>query len=310
MEFYDTSPMFELLKAAFDGNQEARTQIQSIVAPYAITPDYSDMILVQKKHVVIYDTGRIDTLNIQPKQGAKSIQVADIYHCDENGVVWTSIPIPCNFCVSKMSYENGLFIFISDSNQQVGGTIPQIKKAMFEVAFAIEGVTEADIEKCFFMISSTVVECLQRRTLQQNPPIKDSVIGVLSFDERLQNYQALCNVAGKSFTLCIGLNERSKVMELLPKVRYKLDRIEEIDSIAKNFAAGELIDTKNNIWLEPHEKVMTNEKFIANMSVKHILCTPISGLELYYDDGGIFWGHSIVVCVNEQGQPQRAEIHG
>jgi Uncharacterized protein conserved in bacteria len=301
--------MFELLKSAFAGDQEARTQIQLIVAPHAVTIDFSAMILVQEKLVVTYDTGRIKTLN-SPPQGTDRMQVADIYHCDKNGAAWTSIPIPFNFPISKMLYENGLFIFISDSDQQVGGTISQIKKAMFEVSFAADGVTKADIKRCFYSIPCTIPEPSQQRTVQQNPPVKDSVIGLLSFNEQMQNFQANCNVNGKDFTLSIAVNDRSKVLDLLPILRNRFDQLEEMDSVAKNFAAEELIRLKNDSWLEPHEKAVTKQSFKTSMSVNHISFTPSGELEMYYDEGGLFWGHSIVVFVDKHGQPKKADICG
>lgn len=81
----------------------------------------------------------------------------------------------------------------------------------------------------------------------------------------------------------------------------------ELDRIARRVAVAELRETYNNGWNEYDEaqedgslKTVSNPElseaeFEAKLSLSSINVTGDSLLAFLYEDGGMFWGHSVVV---------------
>lgn len=310
MDYYNTTQIHEIIKQAFEGDENARTIINAITVPFAVAHDYSKMILVQEKHASINENGMVKVLNMPPKKGSVRKHVADIYQCDKDGSSWSSVPIPFKFVVQEVKYSDGAFSFISIDNQTVLGTPTQINRAMFEVTFAMNGVSEIDIEKSFFSIPSTVVNSRSsRKTITENPPIKDNIIGEITFDEDLQWFETKYKANGCSFELYINTDSRNEAISLLPTVRDVISGLEVIDHKAREFACEELLELKNDSWLDEDEELITKEEFASKMSIDTISFQEDGEIEIWYNDGDLFWGHSITVYINN-GEPKRAEING
>ena len=64
---------------------------------------------------------------------------------------------------------------------------------------------------------------------------------------------------------------------------------------AHQFAAAKLLDTHNEGWNEG--KPISAQTFIQRMTLESVSIDPEGKVELYYNDGDLFWGHSIVVSL-------------
>jgi hypothetical protein len=66
--------------------------------------------------------------------------------------------------------------------------------------------------------------------------------------------------------------------------------------LAKEFAAHSLVDTYNENWLDDEHSTYSVERFVESLTLKRIeiLDTPECA-DLFFDDGGMFSGHVIVV---------------
>ena len=84
----------------------------------------------------------------------------------------------------------------------------------------------------------------------------------------------------------------------------------DCDIRARECAAKELLSVKNGAWLEDGEKKFTADQFKNRMTMESIKVSPNDKFELWYDDGDLFWGHSIVVYGTLKDGPQRAEMCG
>ncbi len=79
---------------------------------------------------------------------------------------------------------------------------------------------------------------------------------------------------------------------------------------AKHFASDELLTLKNNSWLEVNEMPVTKQLFFDSLKLKSVLVYAEGSIELYFDDGGLFGEHDIIVCVNEIREFTEASITG
>lgn len=88
---------------------------------------------------------------------------AEIYRCKENPVShqdvlisWTYIPIPLDFQVTKIHYNEDKFCFISADNEHVSGTLDKIICSMLNSVIYSNDVTEEQIKKAFFSIENRI----------------------------------------------------------------------------------------------------------------------------------------------------------
>lgn len=71
----------------------------------------------------------------------------------------------------------------------------------------------------------------------------------------------------------------------------------------REFAAKELLDLAND-WLEDNEDEdkpdkITKEMFIDNIKMSELCISPDGSITLFYDDGDMFWGHTIQIIIDE-----------
>lgn len=78
----------------------------------------------------------------------------------------------------------------------------------------------------------------------------------------------------------------------------------------KDFCASKLLDLKNNSWLGEEERPLTKEAFMETIELKAITAFSDGSFELYFDDGDLFWGHTILVSVDKAYELMEAEIAG
>lgn len=67
---------------------------------------------------------------------------------------------------------------------------------------------------------------------------------------------------------------------------------------------------KNENWLEENEELVTAELFKKRMRLEKIAVYPNGEFEFWYDDGGLFWGHTILISGNLNEGPTNADIPG
>ena len=71
-----------------------------------------------------------------------------------------------------------------------------------------------------------------------------------------------------------------------------------------------LLELKNDAWLDEDESEVSAEEFIARMELSSVSIHADGGFEFWFDDGDLFWGHSIMVSGNIQDGLDDAGIHG
>jgi uncharacterized protein (TIGR03067 family) len=83
-------------------------------------------------------------------------------------------------------------------------------------------------------------------------------------------------------------------------------------------AAVKLMKLHNETWREwTDEKgeehagpVLNAEQFMAKLSPEGIKIDDEGGVDVYLNDGGLFWGHAVIVSLDPEMNPTRADIAG
>ena len=55
---------------------------------------------------------------------------------------------------------------------------------------------------------------------------------------------------------------------------------------------------------------ITKEMFIDNIKMSELCISPDGSITLFYDDGDMFWGHTIQIIIDENGNYESADIAG
>lgn len=72
--------------------------------------------------------------------------------------------------------------------------------------------------------------------------------------------------------------------------------------------ADHLLDIHNENWNEGEP--IDRNAFVSRMTIEAIRFFADGKAEVYFDDGDLFWGHCILVSVDENGQVEDAVIAG
>jgi hypothetical protein len=101
-----------------------------------------------------------------------------------------------------------------------------------------------------------------------------------------------------------------KVIDLFRKKNQKMDNnkgdlnmdiiYEGVEPDHIKSATKKLHELKNDVWLEDGEDPVTEKTFLESISIKALSISDDGrSFDVYYDDGDLFWGHSIVCTVND-----------
>lgn len=90
--------------------------------------------------------------------------------------------------------------------------------------------------------------------------------------------------------------------------------VAEWDSNMKKYAAQELVDLAND-WLADNEdehapESIDEQYFIQAIKLSELAINSDGSITAYFDDGDLFWGHSIEVDIDEEGEFVSADIAG
>lgn len=309
--YYESREVLRLFGAAGAGDSMAAEKLRRIEAPFATSSDWSEMILVQMKHSTIDSAGRVRLLNKAPARDDRAHRCVDIFTRSSNGTAWQFVPLPSGFPVHQVTYRDGTFVFETADGRSVAGTLAQILQAMRPVQFALEGVTEKQLESSFNSIPAQVPpQPKAHKTAAENPPIPDETIGTFVFDERVQWFIAEHPRATRLARLYIKTADRDQAIQLLEIARKLIQDLDDFDGRCKDFAVRSLLDLKNGAWLRAGERSMSKDQFTRSISLESISIDTEGGVTADYGDGGIFWGHTVVVELDAEGAPLTADLAG
>jgi len=136
----------------------------------------------------------------------------------------------------------------------------------------------------------------------------DDLLGWLWFDGRDEYSATLDDTEGSgSFCICVEDTDLDRLIGHARRIRKNLD---QIDREVREFAAARLLGTHNAVWLQEGESPKSAQDFMHRMSLSTVSVSSEPGFELWYDDGNLFLGHSILVKANRIGDYRSASVEG
>lgn len=140
--------------------------------------------------------------------------------------------------------------------------------------------------------------------------LDDPMLGKLRYERRLHWYEGRVAWCGETIDIHLSCEQpqspdavRAVASQLLQAQHDWSDRV-------RAYAIAELLPLKNMSWLEEGEEALTPEAFASRMSLQSIQMDESGDFTFWYDDGDLFWGHSIQISGDLSTGPTDADIPG
>ncbi|MEE1672479.1 DUF2262 domain-containing protein [Agarivorans aestuarii] len=135
--------------------------------------------------------------------------------------------------------------------------------------------------------------------------------GDFILDKSVDWFEGNVSWVGKSIRVSVSIDEDNgspeggfKTIEALHRDASRWSK-----KITK-YAVSELLELKNDIWLMEGQQELTAKNFVDSMQLESIAVYPDGEFEFWHNDGGLFWGHSILISGSLSDGPNDADIPG
>ncbi|MCK6207676.1 DUF2262 domain-containing protein [Bacillus infantis] len=130
---------------------------------------------------------------------------------------------------------------------------------------------------------------------------------LLNFDSERKEYTGKIDLNNKFIDITVTIEEFNED-DVFRKVENTFDKIIQHEEMIKEGISEELLNLHNDTWNEG--KIISTSEFISRIQLEGILFFCEGNAELYYNDGDLFWGHTIAANISEEGQFESAHIYG
>lgn len=142
----------------------------------------------------------------------------------------------------------------------------------------------------------------------------DEILGEFELDKSVKTFEKQISWAGEDGNLYFDWDEDENTMKASLETAYELFKNQNEWSMKiRRYAAEELTELANE-WLQDNEEAeiaeITKDMFMNLMELDSISVYPDGDFNLFFVDGDMFWGHSIIVSGNINGELTSAEIAG
>lgn len=143
---------------------------------------------------------------------------------------------------------------------------------------------------------------------------EDEILGTFELNKTIKTFEKDIVWGDQEGTLYFDWDEDEGQMKASLETAHELFRNQaEWDARIRAYAAEELVELANE-WLQDNDEAeideITKEMFVKLMEFSSISVNPEGDFEVFFDDGDMFWGHSIIVSGHTNGTFESAEIAG
>jgi len=146
--------------------------------------------------------------------------------------------------------------------------------------------------------------------LQEPVTIESALLGTLSLDRGINWFEGTAKVGRQKVKVRLDLGREEDWEALLSVAEELWEEIEDWNQKAKQLADQELRSLKNSAWRQPSGRRVSAIEFKMRMRLESVMVGRGENFELWYHDGGLFFGHSIQVRGNLRQGLIGAQFHG
>jgi hypothetical protein len=132
------------------------------------------------------------------------------------------------------------------------------------------------------------------------PRIRHDVLGEFAYDEGLAWYEGSVNWAGEKASLSLSAESPAELPASIDTICRLLDQAATLHSKLIVSLTDELLPLKNGEWFNPERDAQpyTPETFAAALRIERITAFPDGSAEFYFEDGGLFFGHTLIASID------------
>jgi hypothetical protein len=293
--------LMNILKQARLENASELNVLLNQYSPLAVANEDYTVLLILRHFEVSFWKDKRSVLNCHP-QGAYFQCGITITTSNEDAGTQSNVYIPNNLEYESLEI-NGKEIVIKTDKKAIKTNLTELyRKLEFW-----EDCTEAYIDAAFKSL------CNEKYEAAVKPEVTDRTmklpsVGTLTYNEAYEWYE--CNFVTDNDSFDISILHTTP--EKSEKIRVYADNQIQSGFYKKMLAAmqADMVELKNNIWLSEGEAEITAEEFRKIISIESIVFYDDLSSAIYCNAGDIFWGHTIVIDIDENGNYKHSNIAG
>ncbi|MBC2601627.1 DUF2262 domain-containing protein [Puniceicoccus vermicola] len=135
-------------------------------------------------------------------------------------------------------------------------------------------------------------------------------LGTFTLDRSVNWYEGKKRYGLRHVSIYLDTSEGEEFSELAKQAQEIWKKIKKLDQDARDCAVSELLETKNGFWLNDGDSEISEKAFRKQMTLDYLNLDSNGSVEFAYNDGDLFWGHTIVVRGNHDTGFTDAGIEG
>jgi hypothetical protein len=174
-------------------------------------------------------------------------------------------------------------------------------------------VREGEVDQAMIRLDGPVEDAeLAARAADAPPPpeIDDPTFGALVYRPGLGWFEGEAVWRGRPVRIHLSDDSDQQAVRSLAVARRLWAGQDRWHGLIVAAMLRDLLPLKNETWLEPDEETVTGERFLASVALESISVYPDGGLEFFFDDGDLFFGHSIIASGDVESGIGEAHLAG
>jgi hypothetical protein len=140
--------------------------------------------------------------------------------------------------------------------------------------------------------------------------MKHPEFGNFTYDEPLGWYEGRLTDGFGEVALYLSTESENEASSILVSAEPFFKSLDKMIASAKNYAADKLLELRNSGWRGKDSEKFSKDEFVLHLSCFSVTLYPDQSVEIVFRDGGLFFGHVVLVSANTQGQFLDATIAG
>ncbi len=136
------------------------------------------------------------------------------------------------------------------------------------------------------------------------------MIDLNNFEFSIDGYEGEIEFEGQTILLFVFAEEGEEVVDTNTHANKALTWATQNYQAAIDYAVQELLELKNQAWLEEDEEPITADTFKTALTLIELSFHDDQSITFTFDDGDLFWGHFVTISTDHNRTFISAEIEG
>lgn len=223
----------------------------------------------------------------------------------EDGETEYSVYIPNKYNYTGLQFTNNEITILAEG-LAVKTNIRELHKKLrgFHPMF-----DQADLEHAFEKLRNEESQPQQvSKPALIEPIIQSEFLGTLTYDEKYTIYEN--NSTSKYFPFKLSIyneepeyfNELQEYVETMLKAEFHKQALLDMEP--------DMLELKNEVWLEDDEEEISSEQFRKLISIESMVFFSDKSCNIYCNDGELFGDHLIEISIDENGKYEGVNLAG